>query len=843
MRKKLKEEVLEFINSLHQAHEEIREALLHKNNASAQNMLCECQEFAVSLGKTIEASEGEGHITVSYIEDYCEALFHAFEEIKNPQINENKVYKMLKKQLIRIENSIRYDISVRKEIVFFPYKAAMWDSLESIYLAAKEDPECDAYCVPIPYFDLNPDHSLGQMHYEGGEYPENIEVTDWQEYLFEERKPDAVFIHNPYDDWNRVTSVHPRYYSANLKKYTDMLVYVPYYSTSGGMNEGQSLCSAYLYVDYIVIQAQKFLEYFDERIPRQKFLPFGSPKFDRVIHKCKNPPLPPIGWRKKMKGKKIYFYNTSISGMLLNTENFLRKMQYVFQCFEKRNDVCLLWRPHPLLETTFRSMRPQYLPVFTTLKKIFIEMNSGIFDDTPDITDSIALSDAYIGDAGTSVTSLFGMAGKPVFILNNRIHSEPVEDSWLGEIDMTFNFLEEDRFVITRDNRLYISESHKYDYKFFCSLSENDYGNNYTVLYEIDGKKYACPTNAQDILVIGESGVEKRIELDKKVEKGQAFCVSWKHHKYLILLPLKYPAVVRYDTVTGEIRYFKENIDVFVKEKDGQNITGGSLVYRDTVYIASPVDNMLYMLHIESGEIQIIQLPVKNMGGYMSLVVYMKEIWFLPYKGKYIVRWDPMTGEAREYTDFPKDFMGINPTNGCECEEYLFSIPAFYKEYMYLAPNWGNMYLKLNIDTGECIQWNPPFEDGEGKEYFFTTSKSSFLMRSEEEESSDFKIYSYPKRKLYSIKPAENTCKEIEINFDKEELRKHKAGFYEYSKELKYVCVENAFNSLSAFLDGVVAGRQFDENKQLAVYQEIVANMDGNCGNKIYEFTKNKINS
>ena len=209
MRKKLKEEVLEFINSLHQADEEIREALLHKNNASAQNMLCECQEFAVSLGKTIEASEGEGHITVSYIEDYCEALFHAFEEIKNPQINENKVYKMLKKQLIRIENSIRYDISVRKEIVFFPYKAAMWDSLESIYLAAKEDPECDAYCVPIPYFDLNPDHSLGQMHYEGGEYPENIEVTDWQEYLFEERKPDAVFIHNPYDDWNRVTSVHP----------------------------------------------------------------------------------------------------------------------------------------------------------------------------------------------------------------------------------------------------------------------------------------------------------------------------------------------------------------------------------------------------------------------------------------------------------------------------------------------------------------------------------------------------------------------------------------------------------------------------------------------------------
>ena len=37
------------------------------------------------------------------------------------------------------------------------------------------------------------------------------------------------YIHNPYDDWNLVTCVHPRYFSANLKKYTDKLVYIPYF--------------------------------------------------------------------------------------------------------------------------------------------------------------------------------------------------------------------------------------------------------------------------------------------------------------------------------------------------------------------------------------------------------------------------------------------------------------------------------------------------------------------------------------------------------------------------------------------------------------------------------------
>ena len=95
--------------------------------------------------------------------------------------------------------------------------------------AAKEDSDCEAYCVPIPYFDLKPDHSFRQMHYEGGEYPENVEVIDWEAYRFEERRPDEIYIHNGYDNWNLVTSVHPRFYSENLKQYTDKLVYIPYF--------------------------------------------------------------------------------------------------------------------------------------------------------------------------------------------------------------------------------------------------------------------------------------------------------------------------------------------------------------------------------------------------------------------------------------------------------------------------------------------------------------------------------------------------------------------------------------------------------------------------------------
>ena len=140
MRKAQKQEILNFIDSLHQAHEEIKEVLKQGNYGLAQNMLSKCQEFAVTLGENIEQLEGEGHVTVSFVEEYCETLFHVYQDLTNQPVNENKKYKVLRKQLLQVENSVKGDIVARKEVAFFPYKASMWDSLESVYLAAREDP-------------------------------------------------------------------------------------------------------------------------------------------------------------------------------------------------------------------------------------------------------------------------------------------------------------------------------------------------------------------------------------------------------------------------------------------------------------------------------------------------------------------------------------------------------------------------------------------------------------------------------------------------------------------------------------------------------------------------------
>lgn len=840
MRKAEKKEVLNFINSFYRAHEEIKEALGQKKMLSVQNMLNECQEFAIQLGETIEKLEGEEHVTVTYVEEYCETLFCVFEKVirDNIDTNANAIYKLLTKPLIKIENSVKNDITVRKEVVFFPYKASMWDSLESVYIAAREDPNCDVYCVPIPYFDVKPDHTLGQMHYEGREYPEEIEVINWQNYNFEERRPDIIYIHNPYDNWNLVTSVHPRYYSENLKKYTDILVYIPYYSTTGGMSEGQKLCPAYIYADYIIIQAPGFRKYFDERIPDEKFLPLGSPKFDKIIRRCQNPPVPPSEWKSKMEGRKVYFYNTSIGGMLGGTEDFLKKMRYVFSCFEGREDACLLWRPHPLLESTFDSMRPMYKQEYLALKQEFLEKDMGIYDTTPDIEETIALCDAYIGDPGTSVTSLFGIVGKPMFILNNKLHSEPKEDSWRGEIYAGFLYPEKDRFTITQGNRLYVSEPFKHDYKYLCDLSDYVYGGEYNVVYEIDQKLYVCPQNAQNILVIDAKGKKKKIELEQAEIKGNAFMWSIRlYNKYIILLPSKYPAIVGYDVATGRLKYLRDNIDVFVKEEEGIMKFGGSGYKNGKIYLSSPTNNRVYVFNIETEEHFVVEIPIRAKCGYRTILSCGEYFWLLPYGGEQmnIVRWNPDTDEAQEYSQFPEGFQCIDPVWGNECKERPFSSGAFCEDYLYLAPECANMYIRLNMITGVMTKWTPPFEEGKGKEYFYTTAKSNFLWGSWDE-TEKATIYSYPKRKLYEIDFKTNSYSELEIQFDVDELRAHEPGFCHSSEGLRYCCHENAFNSIRDFLDNDITGNQFDRNQQIEAYKEISSNYEGICGEKVHEF-------
>lgn len=849
MRKAQKKQAEDFILLLDQAHEEIGQMIGKGQVEAALELLGQCQEGAVKLGEMIENAEGGDFPAILALENYCELVYEIYEGlIRNREANGNKIYKRLRKALIRVENSVRNDIRVRYEIVFMPYKASMWDSLESVWQAAAADPDCDVYVVPIPYYDRNRDRSLGAFHYEGKEFPAEVPVTHYDAYSLEERKPDAVYIHNPYDNMNFVTSVDPRFYSKEIKKYTECLVYIPYYSTAGGMAEGQASCPAYDNADYIVIQAEKYKKFFDSAIPDSKFLVMGSPKFDSIIHKCQNPPKPPAEWEDRMEGRKVYFYNTSIGGMLGNTDAFLKKMRYVFDTFRGREDACLVWRPHPLLESSFESMRKGFKPQFDALREEFINENIGIYDDTPDMERTIAYSDAYIGDSGTSVTSLFGVVGKPLFIFNNNIHTLPEKDDWRGErIRARLNAWGDDRYHITGNNQLWFSEKNDYRYEFYMDLGTGySDGGYYIGAVEIKDEIYVFPGNAQHLLIIKDKKIRK-INFKEPIVRPGAFFSYWYNEKYIFLFPCQYPYLVRFNIDTEEIRYVEGIKQFSVRIVEGEQCIGGVGLYENELVFASPADDQFLFMNIDTFRTRSLKSNSGSNFGTQGIVTEGENLWLMPLNGMALTCWNPRTGDVREYSDVPQGFRSVKPPYGYECRQRPFGAVAFSKdsgkENIVISPTWGNMYLSLDRETGKMEEWKPPmrFQRRGRNGYFTSGSMGGFMITYPQIGKADCRIWDDPDRKLYDINIDTKEYKEVRIEFNYDELIEHEPGFMEESEWMQYCLNENAFNSLKDFLDGNITGNFFDRERQIRAFSKINANTDGTCGKNVHEFVKGKI--
>lgn len=453
MRSYQKRQCLEDLKALEEARVTVAGLIEQGLTDEAAGLLAQCQQEAIRIGTVIEEAEGEGTEAVRSLEGYCELVYQLYEEIlreESPDAGKRagKLQKLLQKPLKKAEHSLRYEIRLQREAVFLPYKASMWDSLESVWRAADEDSGCRAVVVPIPYYDKNPDGTFREMHYEIGEFPSDVPVVSYTDYDFEKNHPDRIFIHNPYDGGNYVTSVHPFFYSENLKKYTDQLIYIPYFvlneidpADEGAVKGMEHFCTTpgVIHADRVIVQSEAIKEvyvnvlcrYFGEEKRsywQEKILGLGSPKIDRVRNPKKEDLEVPEEWERLIrtaKGgeKKVIFYNTSIGALLQNGETMLAKMKDVFRIFKENQDtVTLLWRPHPLMEATLASMRPALWGAYEELVREYREAGWGIYDDSANMNRAIAVSDGYYGD-WSSIVCLYRETGKPVMMQDCSVRS------------------------------------------------------------------------------------------------------------------------------------------------------------------------------------------------------------------------------------------------------------------------------------------------------------------------------------------------------------------------------------------------------------------------------------
>lgn len=456
MKRYKKKDLLQIVSALVQVNDSITRAAETTVLFEMEEEFAKCQETAINLGSYLETRDDMDYTPmIRILEDYCENIYQMGVNIQDEN-QCRKLAKKIRKQLIQLQNAITYDMPPdKKEVVFLPYKAAMWDSLESVWRATQEDRQCEAYVIPIPYFDKNPDGSFREEHYEGDLYPEDVPITRYDEYDFEEHRPDIIYIHNAYDNWNLVTCVHPKFFSNNLKKWTGQLVYIPYFvldevdpDNEQAVEGIKHFCfmPGIINADKVVVQSEdmkriyinEFLKaakehglqgnHLDRAYLEQKFLGLGSPKYDKVAATKKEDLDVPTEWLKvieKADGswKKIILYNTGIAALLVHDEKWVDKIESALKIFrENQDEIALLWRPHPLIESTMKSMRPEVMQKYMLLKEHYLAEGWGIYDETADVDRAVVLSDAYYGDA-SSVVQLYQQTGKPIMIQNVEILS------------------------------------------------------------------------------------------------------------------------------------------------------------------------------------------------------------------------------------------------------------------------------------------------------------------------------------------------------------------------------------------------------------------------------------
>ncbi len=454
MKRYRKKDLLQIVSTFVQVNDSITRTASSTALFDVEEKFAECQQAAIDLGNYLESLKDMDYTPmVGILEDYCENIYQLGIGIRDEALC-RKLSKKIRKQLIQLQNAITYDMPQdKKEVVFLPYKAAMWDSLESVWRAAHEDADCEAYVIPIPYYDKNPDGSFREEHYEGDQYPMDVPITRYDVYDFEERKPDIIYIHNAYDNWNMVTSVHPKFFSNNLKKWTDRLVYIPYFVLGEVEPDNEQAVESIKHfcfmpgivnADKVILQSEdmkriyvsEYLKaakehglqgkHLDRSYLEQKFLGLGSPKYDKVCATKKEDLEIPQEWLKVIKKsdgswKKIILYNIGIAALLTHNEKWVDKIENTLGIFrENQDEIALLWRPHPLVESTMRSMRPEILQKYTMLKEQYLAEGWGIYDETADVDRAVVISDAYYGD-GSSVVQLYQQTGKPIMIQNVEI--------------------------------------------------------------------------------------------------------------------------------------------------------------------------------------------------------------------------------------------------------------------------------------------------------------------------------------------------------------------------------------------------------------------------------------
>lgn len=434
-----------------------------------QNILGELQNMqqtSIEMGTLIENIKGEGTQTVKQLEELCELIYECsvvLGQSEDKDISAN--LEQLHSKIADTEQILQTEILARNETVFYISKTAHWQYIEWYWKKLIETGNTDIYIVPLPYYYKKYDGTRYASKYEYNEIEKrvknsiqqlknkqavsNIHVVDYEEFDVRLHQPEQIVIENPYDEWNQVTTLPEEFYSRNLQKYTEKLIYIvpfqveeftkinyreyhnmQYYCTMPGV----------VRADVVYVQSKNMREVYIQKLTdfageatrnvwEKKIAVAEQTEYNNVNHKISEAEQnqsvnsADIGMQNTITTKKKIAFFAQVGLTIQYRDEMLEKLQSVLTIFrDSQEKVELLWIGDREHDAFLKEYDSEFAEKYEAIIKDFVKEGWGRYLDRTDasVSEVVAMCDAYYGSA-SHIALEFEVKKKPVMIMDVEV--------------------------------------------------------------------------------------------------------------------------------------------------------------------------------------------------------------------------------------------------------------------------------------------------------------------------------------------------------------------------------------------------------------------------------------
>ncbi len=233
---KIKEKTQEIYNLLNKSNSLIVQMLQFENiDETILDMIDKTQQLAIRLGNMYEynfsAQESEGFI--EEVEVYAENLYVLYNIlIGNDEESDlieviSQMNNIMSRLAIFVQNMP--EKSTVKKILMIIGRANKWQTFDSLYkeLKEREDVKLIVMCSPVAERGFT--GRYGEFASEQEMLPEYVEITDYQDFIFDDITFDVVLTCDNYENCDLSGSIMTFFYASSLQKYSKKIVFVSPY--------------------------------------------------------------------------------------------------------------------------------------------------------------------------------------------------------------------------------------------------------------------------------------------------------------------------------------------------------------------------------------------------------------------------------------------------------------------------------------------------------------------------------------------------------------------------------------------------------------------------------------